>query len=41
MSSLFKSRKFWLAVFGAVQAIVLYYFDIPQEIWDTAEVIEL
>ena len=33
MSSLLKSRKFWLAVFGVVQAIVLHYFSVPDEIW--------
>ena len=31
--SLLKSRKFWLAVFGLFQAIVLHYFAIPDEIW--------
>lgn len=33
--SIFKSRKFWLAVFGVVQALVLNYFAVPQEIWQT------
>jgi hypothetical protein len=28
-----KSRKFWLAVFGVVQTIVLHYLSIPQDIW--------
>ena len=31
--SLLKSRKFWLAVFGVVQVIVLHYFQVPDEIW--------
>lgn len=35
MAGLLKSRKFWLAVFGVVQAIVLFYFDVPEEIWQT------
>lgn len=33
--SIFKSRKFWLAVFGVVQAVVLNYLSVPQEIWQT------
>ena len=32
---LIHSRKFWLAVFGVVQALVLHYFNVPQEIWGT------
>lgn len=35
MASLLKSRKFWLAVFGVVQAVVLSYFNIPENIWQT------
>ena len=35
MAGLLKSRKFWLAVFGVVQAVVLYYLDIPEDIWQT------
>ena len=31
--SIFKSRKFWLAVFGLVQAVVLNYLAVPPEIW--------
>ena len=30
-----KSRKFWLAVFGVIQAVVLYYLNVPQEVWQT------
>ena len=37
MSSLLYSRKFWLAVFGVVQALVLYYLDVPEEIWLSIE----
>ena len=33
MTSLFKSRKFWLAVFGVVQVVVLHYFQVPDKIW--------
>ena len=35
MLSLFKSRKFWLAVFGVVQVVVLHYFNVPEEIWQS------
>jgi hypothetical protein len=27
------SSKFWLAVFGLVQAVVLHYLNVPEEIW--------
>jgi xanthine/uracil/vitamin C permease (AzgA family) len=33
MNGLLKSRKFWLAVFGLVQTVVLHYLNIPQDIW--------
>ncbi len=33
MAGLLRSRKFWLAVFGAVQAVVLHYLAVPDEIW--------
>ena len=33
MNGLLKSRKFWLMAFGVVQAIVLHYFDIPDNVW--------
>lgn len=36
MTSLLKSRKFWLAVFGVVQAVVLQYLDVPDAIWQAA-----
>ncbi len=35
MKSLLYSRKFWLAVFGCVQALVLHYINVPEEIWQT------
>lgn len=35
MSTLLRSRKFWLAVFGIVQALVLHYLNIPEEIWQS------
>ena len=34
MNGLLKSRKFWLAVFAVVQALVLHYLDVPKEIWE-------
>lgn len=33
LQSLFRSRKFWLAVFGVVQAVVLHYLNVPDEVW--------
>ena len=33
MNGLLRSRKFWLAVFGIVQALVLHYLQVPDEIW--------
>jgi arginine exporter protein ArgO len=33
MASLLKSRKFWLAVVGVAQTVVLHYFQVPQDIW--------
>jgi nicotinamide riboside transporter PnuC len=33
MTLLLKSRKFWLAVFGVLQAIVLHYLNVPDDIW--------
>jgi len=27
------SRKFWLSMFGVAQALVLQYFDVPDEVW--------
>ena len=33
--SIFKSRKFWLAVFGVAQALVLHYLNLPDEIWQS------
>ncbi len=33
MASLLKSRKFWLAVVGVVQVIVLDYLGLNPEIW--------
>ena len=35
MSSLLYSRKFWLAVFGVIQAVVLHYLAVPEEIWQS------
>ena len=33
MKGLLYSRKFWLAVFGVIQAIVLHYLNVPDDIW--------
>jgi len=33
IKTLFKSRKFLLALLAAVQSITLNYFDLPQEVW--------
>ena len=33
MKTLLYSRKFYLAVFGVVQVLVLHYLSIPDEIW--------
>ena len=35
MKSLLVSRKFWLAVFGVVQAVVLHYLAVPDAIWQS------
>lgn len=35
MHGLLRSRKFWLAVFGVVQAIVLHYLSVPDDIWQS------
>ena len=35
MSGLLYSRKFWIAVFGVVQALVLHYLSIPDEVWQS------
>ena len=35
MNGLIKSRKFWLAVFGIVQAVVAHYLNIPDDIWQS------
>lgn len=35
MNGLLRSRKFWLAVFGVAQAIILHYLSVPEEIWQS------
>lgn len=35
LKSLLYSRKFWLAVVGVAQAVVLHYFQVPEEIWQS------
>lgn len=33
MTSLLRSRKFYIACFGVIQALVLHYFQVPDDIW--------
>lgn len=33
MAGLLHSRKFWLAVVGVAQAVILHFFNVPDEIW--------
>ena len=35
MNGLLRSRKFWLASFGVVQAVVLQYLDVPDPVWQS------
>lgn len=35
LNGLMYSRKFWLAVFAVVQAVVLHFLDVPQEVWQS------
>lgn len=35
IKALFRSRKFLLALFGVVQAIVLSYLDVPDNVWQS------
>ena len=35
LGGLLESRKFWLAVFGVLQAVVLQYFDVPESLWQS------
>lgn len=35
LRSLSVSRKFWLAVFGVVQALVLHFLNVPDEVWQS------
>lgn len=40
LNGLLDSRKFWLAVFGVVTALVMHFFtDIPLDIWRAIEVL--
>jgi hypothetical protein len=39
MASLLKSRKFWLAVVGVIQTVVLHYVAVPQDIWLAIDVL--
>ena len=35
IKSLLHSRKFWLAMFGVVQALVLQYLSVPDAVWQS------
>lgn len=35
MNGLLQSRKFWIALFGVAQAVVLHYFEVPDAIWQS------
>ena len=35
MNGLLRSRKFWLAVFGVVQALVPHYLNVPGDVWES------
>ena len=35
MGNLLHSRKFWIAVFGVVQAVVLHYLNVPDDVWQS------
>ena len=39
MQSLLYSRKFWLAVYGLIQTIALYYLSVPSDILIAADVL--
>jgi hypothetical protein len=42
LASLFRSRKFWLAIVGVIQSVVFFYWpDIPQELWQAINTILL
>ena len=33
--ALTRSRKFWLAVFGILQALVFEYLNVPDDVWQS------
>jgi hypothetical protein len=35
MNGLLQSRKFYVALFGVVQALVLQYLDVPDAVWQS------
>ena len=40
MSSLLRSRKFWLAVVGVVQTVLFQFVpDFPREVWQSIDVL--
>jgi len=39
MNTIFKNSKFWLAVVGVIQSIILYYIKLPESIWLSIDVL--
>lgn len=39
LKSLLYSRKFWLAVFAIIQALVFEYANVPDEVWQAIVVL--
>lgn len=39
MNTIFKNPKFWLAVVGVIQSIILYYIKLPESIWLSIDVL--
>ena len=39
LEKLLLSRKFWLALFGIVQAVVLQYLNVPEAVWQSISAI--
>ena len=35
LQKLLRSRKFWLAVVAVIQAVVLHYLNVPDDIWQS------
>jgi hypothetical protein len=39
LKALLRSRKFLLAAFGVIQALVLHYANVPPEVWQSIVVL--